>query len=410
MSVHDGFFAVDRRAWARVCQLGMNVAVAYLVLARGSGGDNRTTAWSVNAIETYTGIGRPRAQKAVTALKQSGLIRHDQGGSRPMYFILPAQEVLGCEGGPPLLNSEEQRILALIGPENVRVPKVGRSDNQWQGGNPYAVALALARKSVVLHVGGQHFRRADPAELRPDPDWIWLPNTILDGAAGEVPPVELVRQSHNVAALRLFVDLYHSHGLAADGGIHWRRMRRSVTRHRLGQRGPFTVWGFQEDSLCVWPDAPFVNPYLGEQMEVGEGFWTAIHTLYGLGVLEFVGHVIEADSSEAEIIHPYAVGDGEPDEQRLAVAAHSAAQAMLTEGQIDWAVENSLRLVPIATHHLPNVQMVGIPRLRYRPRTEATAAWFIKQKEWAKFIERYQELEQTHRGTGAGQGRHATSR
>jgi hypothetical protein len=35
-----GFFAVDRRAWARACGLGMNAAVAYLVLARGTGGDN----------------------------------------------------------------------------------------------------------------------------------------------------------------------------------------------------------------------------------------------------------------------------------------------------------------------------------------------------------------------------------
>jgi hypothetical protein len=38
-----GFFAVDRRAWALVCGLGMNPAVAYLVLAHGTGGDNRTS-------------------------------------------------------------------------------------------------------------------------------------------------------------------------------------------------------------------------------------------------------------------------------------------------------------------------------------------------------------------------------
>jgi len=40
-----GFFAVDRRAWARVCALGLNPAVAYLVVACGTGGDNRTTKW-----------------------------------------------------------------------------------------------------------------------------------------------------------------------------------------------------------------------------------------------------------------------------------------------------------------------------------------------------------------------------
>ena len=88
MGALDGFFAVDNRTWLRVCQLGINPAVAYLVLARGSGGDNRITAWSVNAIETYTGIGRPRARKAIAILKSSGLIREDQGGTRPRYSIL----------------------------------------------------------------------------------------------------------------------------------------------------------------------------------------------------------------------------------------------------------------------------------------------------------------------------------
>jgi hypothetical protein len=52
----DGFFAVDRRTWERVCELGLNRAVAYLVLARGTGKTNRETAWSVMAIENYTGI------------------------------------------------------------------------------------------------------------------------------------------------------------------------------------------------------------------------------------------------------------------------------------------------------------------------------------------------------------------
>jgi hypothetical protein len=38
-STNEGFFAIDRRAWARVCALGFNTAVAYLVIACGTGGD-----------------------------------------------------------------------------------------------------------------------------------------------------------------------------------------------------------------------------------------------------------------------------------------------------------------------------------------------------------------------------------
>jgi hypothetical protein len=46
VSGHNGFFRIDKRLWAAACDLGINPAVAYLALACGTGGDNRTTAWS----------------------------------------------------------------------------------------------------------------------------------------------------------------------------------------------------------------------------------------------------------------------------------------------------------------------------------------------------------------------------
>ena len=52
-----GFFRIDRRTWAKVCELGMNPAVAYLVLACGTGKDHRGTSWSVQAaVKKYTAI------------------------------------------------------------------------------------------------------------------------------------------------------------------------------------------------------------------------------------------------------------------------------------------------------------------------------------------------------------------
>src|SRR4051794_32665128 len=83
------FFAVDRRAWSFVCKRTMNAAVAYLVCARGTGGDNRTTKWSVNAIEARTGISRSRARAAMNVLITSGTLRLDpeSAPSRPKYKI-----------------------------------------------------------------------------------------------------------------------------------------------------------------------------------------------------------------------------------------------------------------------------------------------------------------------------------
>ena len=114
-SGRGGFFAVDRRAWARACSAGMNAAVAYLVLARGTGRDNRTTAWSVQAIEKYTSISRGRAQQALELLAKDGLVEVLREGTRPKYLLRAAHEVPGCEGYlPPALDETERDLFELL--------------------------------------------------------------------------------------------------------------------------------------------------------------------------------------------------------------------------------------------------------------------------------------------------------
>jgi hypothetical protein len=84
------FFAIDRRRWAQITALGINPATAYLVLACGSGRDQRTTSWSCHAVETYTGISRTRAKTAVQALVAAEAVRVTSNkASHPQYEILP---------------------------------------------------------------------------------------------------------------------------------------------------------------------------------------------------------------------------------------------------------------------------------------------------------------------------------
>jgi hypothetical protein len=47
----EGFFSIDRGAFRCAAVGGLNSAIANLILARGTGPDNVTTQWSVNAIE-----------------------------------------------------------------------------------------------------------------------------------------------------------------------------------------------------------------------------------------------------------------------------------------------------------------------------------------------------------------------
>jgi hypothetical protein len=410
VSTNEGFFAIDRRAWARVCALGFNTAVAYLVIACGTGGDNRTTKWSDQAIRKYAGLSRGRTDKAMAELKASGLVREDQGGARPRYYLMPAHEVPGCEDHVPALSEAEQRALAELKPGYSTLFST-KASGDWGGSSPYSAALELASKSLARELKGCRFEPiAYDAEKAAEPDWIWLPNTIVTGAAGETAPVQLLRQAQNPSALRLFVDLYHSHGLAEDGGVHWRRIRQNYTRHKVGERGPLVVWGFQSGNSETWLNAPFVIPHLTgqtEEIEEADGlkrrrdagvkaFWDAWNIVVGLGLVEVVGHIIEADNDNAEIVHPYAIGNGEADERAITTSAQTAAETLLTPGQIEWAQARGLHLLPAPAHQLPNVQLVGIARLRYRPHTKATAAWFAKKQEWGEWGERYRELAQSN--------------
>src|SRR5438034_10388138 len=79
------FFAIDRRTFAKVCTLGLNAIVVYLVQARGTARDNRRTSWSVHAVENYTAISRARAREAINSLCAAGIERVLKEGTQPQY-------------------------------------------------------------------------------------------------------------------------------------------------------------------------------------------------------------------------------------------------------------------------------------------------------------------------------------
>ena len=82
------FFMIDQRSWARICDFGgLNAAVAYLVLACGTGANNRVTNWSANAIERYAGISRGRAKAAIHILCDNGMVRALRDGTKPQYQL-----------------------------------------------------------------------------------------------------------------------------------------------------------------------------------------------------------------------------------------------------------------------------------------------------------------------------------
>ena len=105
----EGFFSIDRGAFRCAAVGGLNSAIANLILARGTGPDNVTTQWSVNAIEQRTGISRPNADKAVKDLLARGIWKKTRDGLHPIYEAVPGNQV---PGGP--FTAEEQAVITAI--------------------------------------------------------------------------------------------------------------------------------------------------------------------------------------------------------------------------------------------------------------------------------------------------------
>jgi hypothetical protein len=271
----------------------------------------------------------------------------------------------------------------------------------WEVFAPRKLADELVQIGRALrHADGERYRAIRHDEIAAaKPDWIWLPNALVDGAAGETAPVELIRQTGSVETLRLLVELYRAHNLDENGGLHFRQIRQDYQRHKVGEWGPFVVWGFATDLVKAWPDAPFVAPHLTiERDEKGQRwrwteFWPRWHRLHGLGLIEYVAHLVDADTQQGELMHPMALQNtGLEVERELFHAANMAAQAMITPGQLAWANKQGVVALAPVLRHIEGVQMLGIARLRYRPKTRRTQEFLSQEVEWREQSARYQQF------------------
>lgn len=329
------FFAVDARAWSAVADLGsMNAMVAYLVLARGTHGLQRTTTWSANAIERFTSVHWRLGVAAIAKLIEAGFVEQLAGfqkRQRPIYRLKTPREIFGA------------------------------------------------------------------ADL--EPAWVFLPNAIVDGISDEPTAIELVRQSADKLAMRLFVELYAAQRLPDVGGVHWTKIRRTFARTAIREKGHLIVYGFSEGDLSA-PDRGFEDNYGRDE------FWRAIQTLSFVGLIEFVGHLIDADDLEGVVLHPFPIGhSGEASERLISRAAQAAGLAMLNPIERRQAFDRGLHIVPVQ-RHLRDIALVGLLRLRFRARTAATAMWLANEPSWARYAAEYAALG----GTGERASRTGTTR
>ncbi len=268
-----GFFAVGRDTFHQACEIGINAAGAYLVLARGSGADNVNTRWSAQAVADRMGMRRSTAAAAIDQLVKCRVLKSVKGSTRSAY--------------------------------------------------------ALAQRGEL----------------------IWLPNTLVDGAAEETAPLARVLMTQDVMVLRLLIDLYGVQNLADDGGVLITVLREAYGRTRINERGRFVLWAFNSENGTAY-HGPVTAPHWE-----GNHLWTRLKHLRSLGLLDWIPTLF--DGPQGEPIHSVAEESSIELERELASACIMAAEANRSE--IDTYQHERVGgiMVPVSKD-VPQVTMIGI--------------------------------------------------
>lgn len=161
----DGFFAVGAGEWSKVCQLGLNPAVAFLVLACGTGSDNSTTRWSAEAVSTHTGMSWRRAGAAIRTIEQAKVAVNEteQGRrKRPLRKLaipddlnavlwLPNGLVTGVGSEvPPLMKLRQAQNLEHL---QAFIELYGVQDLAGDGGLPRSLVRAPFSRQHICDTG-----------------------------------------------------------------------------------------------------------------------------------------------------------------------------------------------------------------------------------------------------------------
>lgn len=247
----------------------------------------------------------------------------------------------------------------------------------WRRGNDAIAALCKAQLATKEQSGKRpRYKLSKPDSLE---DLIWLPNEFVTGAASEIPPLRKLREGQSVEHLETLVELYAAQDLVGDGGISRSLFRAPYdVRERICGRGPFEIIGFSRSKRvdhCSWsgPLKRFQHAKVEDDSQ--HPVWIFLRSMERMGLLERATYLVESDNQDAELIHQL---EGDDLSQRTADAAAALADSL--PGGFSYEAQRFDFVLPIP-EHMAKATVVGIMRLRYRPKTTKTAAWYGRHVE-----------------------------
>lgn len=368
MSERGHFFAVDWRCVEAICNRldNSNAAVAYLVLARfASGRNHSSTQAGVTALHSKLGLSRGRADAALRLLETAKFVSQaGRGGTRKLYSWGEVQsEALG-------LSAKQRSVLERV--KSGKRPIISSLDLDYQ------TAYVLFKKGALKRIGNL---QGKPKFWLPDPEYVFLPNALVDGFFEGDLPLERLRQVQNPLAISTLMQIYRHANLPEHAGIPLEMVRQNFNRFDAGRWGTFTIWAFVSDGFWFSKEnfrAPYeFNHSTGLLRKHRGNFLETRASLMSANLVEYVNHLVESIEEGAQIMHPFDEHSGTEQERLISKAAAQAARRMISDTQVTRAMNHFGRMpdfCPVQSH-INEVQLVGLCRPVYRPNTSRTRAW-----------------------------------
>ena len=373
-------FLVDVPTFARVCRLGdADAAAAYLILAAGTGPDNRTSTWSREAINKRTALNWRKADAAMTKLEHNDLIRWLSGkGTRKPRIDLPPVETR---------QAMQKHVAALASRiANGEQPRTA----------PEKAAATMGRRTGWLacdDAGVWSCVPSRPAKM------VFLPMELVGDAFGVADSaattiVDRIRLSRDPMALQLLVDLYALQDLAEHGGVDRQHFYMKFARESGSATGSLQVWKFSGGQEWVGWYGPLDHhrrkTVTAEEKKsgknVGTDFFARAKILEDAGALEWVYYLAEDESETAIRIYPVAVkrhGKVVWSELESIIGGYATrAACSLSNDATDkleyakrWESYGPTGFILPADRLARQAALVGVPRLRHRARTSNASRW-----------------------------------
>lgn len=262
----------------------------------------------------------------------------------------------------------------------------------------------LMENGFVQSVGDKPLRPTYELVLSDKPEWIWLPNSLIEGVKAEGkeidPPLRQLMNTGEIDVLGELILLYYTHDLENAGGssVLWKPFKGEL----VATWEHCEAWRF-EPSDRIEIDPTYLEEYPPERRNTVK---RALEIAAALGLIEFVPHLfiggrmahpLRAKGRRKDVVEGKEI---EPTEGACKAAweiIESKQERAARSGDYDYpmreapSIDTTSYLVPLYRHAKGEVRAVA--RLRHRPNTSPTKKWVSNLcQEVPKCTRKYEEL------------------